>query len=198
MIVHKAMCDKASQPWIIWEGVTKLIYSLRPGVNQQTSADVSSSSINRLEQFGLLSSGKANQGLDRQKDQRGLFHTMAQLFWASLQVTALVWLLLRSFVIALMHASSIPTRQNRISRTKSPDKVQVSAVDPASRPSPQYTIEGHYEKRPVVTMRIWTCIATLTVIERRMPWFSGFLSLLQWLSLHGPGRLCRTDSLLDR
>src|ERR1700761_5277781 len=47
MIVHKALCEKASQPWIIWEGVTKLINSVRPELNPQGSVLATSSSINR-------------------------------------------------------------------------------------------------------------------------------------------------------
>lgn len=198
MIVRRAMCEKASQPWIIWEGVTKLIHSLRTQINQQTPVVGLSSASNRLDQFGLLSPAKANTDEDRHNAQRSRFHTLVQFFWNSLHVASITWLVLRSFVIALMHASSIPARQDGLLRTNSPHKVRISAVAPASPPNPQHTIKGDGEKRPVVTMRIWTCLKTLTCVEQRMPWLTGFFSLLQWLSLYGPGQLCTTDSVLDR
>ena len=200
MIVHNAICSRASEAWMVWEGVTKIINALRPDFstnNRQVPPDVTSSPINRLEQFGLLSSSQAKEGEDLQRAQRGWLHAIAQAFWATLQFTTITWLLLRSFVTALMHASSVPAREEtRVGTMRMSDKVRVSAVTPGSRPNPDH--EG-YDKRPaIVSLKVWTCISRLTSIERRMPWFSGFVSLLQWLSLYGPGALCDSDSLLDR
>ena len=198
MIVHNAVCGKASEAWLIWEGVTKLIRALRPDLNPQTPADDSPSSINKLEQFGLLSSAKIADKQELRRARGGRLDLIAQVFWTTLQVMMTVWLLLRSFAIALMHASSIPARAGRVGKAATSDKVRVSAVVPDSRPSPQHTILTSSEKRPVVKMQAWTCISRLTAIERRMPWLSGLLSLMQWLSLYGPGGLCKTNSTLDR
>ena len=199
MIVHNAICGKASEAWLIWEGVTKLIRALRPDLHPHTPADdASPSSINKLEQFGLLSSATFNEKQDLQRARGRRVDFIAQVFWTTLQVLMTAWLLLRSFTIALMHASSIPARQGRVGNIATPDKVPVSAVAPDIRPSPQHTILTSSEKRPVVSMKVWTCISRLTAIEERMPWLSGLLSLFQWLSLYGPGGLCRANSTLDR
>ena len=199
MIVFNTLCAKASEAWLIWEGVTKLIRALRPDLYPPpTPADASPSSINKLEQFGLLSSAKFNEKQDLQRPRGGRLDLIAQVLWATIQLIVTTWLLLRSVTIALMHASSIPARRARVRRTATEDKVPVSAVAPASRPSPQHTILTSSEKRPVVSMKVWTCIAQLSAIELRMPWLSGLLSLLQWLSLYGPGGLCTTNSALDR
>ena len=198
LIVHNALCGKASEPWVLLEGVTKLIPILRPDFNRPLSADASSPSISRLEQFGLLSSAKATQSRDLQRPPRRRLDAIAQVFWSILQLSITIWLLLRSFAFALMQASSIPARHNRVGRSETEHKVRISAVAPDSRPSPQHTILTGCEKRPVVSMKVWTCVSRLTAIEQRMPWLSGFLSLLQWLSLYGPGGLCRTNSILDR
>ena len=199
MIVFNALCGKASEAWLIWEGVTKLIRALQPNLHSSSApADDTPSSINKLEQFGLLSSAKSNEKLDQYRPRGGRLDFIDQVFWATLQVMVTAWLLLRSFTIALMHASSIPARRGQVRGTAAPDKVRVSAVAPVSRPSPQHTILTSSEKRPVVSMKVWTCISRLTAIEYRMPWLLGFLSLLQWLSLRGPGELCVTNSALDR
>ena len=198
MIVHNAICGKASESWLIWEGVTKLIYALRPDHIPQTPADDRPSSIDKLEQFGLLSSGKIADKQELQRARGGRFDLIAQVFWTTLQVLMTLWLLLRAFATALMHASSIPARPGRVVKAAASDKVRASAVAPDSRPNPQHTILTNSEQRPVVRMQVWTCISRLTAIDRRMPWLSGLLSLVQWLSLYGPGGLGRTNSTLDR
>lgn len=198
MIVFNALCGKASEAWLSWEGVTKLVRALRPDLHPSTPADDNPSSINKLEQFGLLSSTTFDEKQHLPQPRGGRVDLIAQVFWTTLQVVVTAWLLLRSFTIALMHASSIPARQGREVKAATPIKVPLRAVAPASRPSPQHTTITSSEKRPVVSMAIWTCVSRLTTIELRMPWLSGFISLLQWLSLYGPGGLCRTNSTLDR
>lgn len=195
MIVHNAMCGRASEPWVLWEGVTKLLNSLRPVRTSLTEA--SPSPTTKLEQLGLIPSTEAADSSDLQKNQHRRLDAIAQVCWTTLQVIAMAWLFLRSFVTALMHASSIQARQGRVGRMKTSDKVPISAVAPDSRPNvPQHTILC--DRRPVIDMRVWTCISRLTLIEKRMPWLSGALSLFQWLSLRGPGGFCDTNSALDR
>ena len=201
MIVHNAICGKASESWILWEGVSKLIASLRVDITQQPKRELAVSPINKLEQFGLLSSAEAPKGEDLRNAQQRRSHLVAQGFWSILQFTSMLWLILRSLVTALMHASSIPARSTRRGTRKRSDKLHVSAVDPASRPgrpSPQDPFFPGYDKRPVIRMAVWTCISRLTSLEQRMPWLSGILSLLQWLSLYGPGKVCSTNGALDR
>lgn len=198
MIVHNAICGRASESWLIWEGVTKVIRALRPDYVPQTPADEGQSSINKLEQFGLLSSATIADQTELRRARGGRLDLIAQVFWTTVQIIMTLWLFLRAFVIALMHASSIPARPGRSRKAALSDKVRVSAVVPDSLPNPQHTILTSIEKRPVVRMQVWTCISRLTAIERRMPWLSGLLSLVQWLSLYGPGGLCKTNSTLDR
>ena len=198
MIVHNAICGRASEAWVLWEGVTKFIYALRPDLNVHVmkSADGTSSQINRLEQFGLLSSSQATGGEDRQSRPRGGLDSIARVFWSTLQFGALAWLAFRSFVMALMRASSsLRAQESRDELLKTSDKVRISANAGDYRPSPH--CEGS-ERRPVVEFRVWTCISRLTSIEQRMPWLSGFISFFQWLGVCGPGQLCSTNSTLDR
>ena len=199
MIVRNAICGKGSEAWVIWEGVTKLIYStMRPRESQQRLASDTEPSINKLEQFGLLSSTKARSDDDPQTAQQQWTTVIAQVLWSILHFVSLVWLLLRSLARALMHESSIPARSSPDRDTITSNKLFVTAAEADSLPSPEQPLDQGGDKRPVVSMRVWSCISKLTSLEHRMPWMFGFLSLLRWLSLYGPGKVCQTNGVLDR
>lgn len=53
-------------------------------------------------------------------------------------------------------------------------------------------------KVPVLDFAAWRCAGNLMGLGSRMPWLSGFLSLLQFSAVHGPGRVAGLDSMLDR
>ena len=200
MIVHNAICGKGSEAWVILEGVTKLIHSLLPSSPiGKSPADDTLANTNRLEQFGLLSSAEGPQRNDLQDAQRGQQNMITHMFWTTLNLLSIAWLLLRTLAISLMHESSIPARSFRGGMKQTSDKVSVTAVDAQAQPSPHEALfDQHADPRPVVSMRAWSCISKLTLLEYRMPWTFGFLSLLHWLSLQGPGKLCRTNGALDR
>lgn len=202
MIVHRVLCQRVSEPWLLWEGLTKAIYAVRPGlIPRAPESPKTSSPIGRLEQFGLLSSKEA-AGVDGQRSARaGRFDSIVGAFWMALQFSTTLWLFLRSLMLALMHASSLPARSSHARGGRTSDKPPVSAVDlPDGGPGPRVhdTRDESERKRPVVKMRAWTCISRLAALDQRIPWLCGMLSLLQWVSLKGPGEVCRTDGPLDR
>jgi hypothetical protein len=53
-------------------------------------------------------------------------------------------------------------------------------------------------KVPVFTFSAWSCVGNLMELPLRMPWLSGFLSLLQYGAVHGPGKVACLNSPLDR
>lgn len=203
MIVHRVICQRVSEAWLIWEGITKAVRTLTlptAGTQQPANNDVSSKA-NRLEQFGLLSSKEAANGHQQpQQMRRSPFDAIVQFISTALRICALSWSLLQSLVAALMQANSIPTRSSQGQQTATSVKLPVSAVDPPEdRPDgyPQMLRPG-YVKQPIIKLTIWTCISRLSALDQRMPWLSGMLSLLQWLLLRGPGRVGDTDGILDR
>ncbi|KAK4507643.1 hypothetical protein PRZ48_001378 [Zasmidium cellare] len=106
------------------------------------------------------------------------------------------WVLLRASFIALMQAGSLPARSSR-----NPSKSKTSEGTPSSPNTNSGRIETPSTttaKRPIVDMHIWGCMSEVLSLNQRMPWLSGILSLVQWLSLQGPGQLCQTNSRLDR
>lgn len=184
LIMHNAICGKACESWLLWEGVTKLINTLRP--KPQDSTSVSSPPTKRLEQYGLLSSDVGGQDPPPRNYERRPVDAIAQLFWSTLQYIVMAYMLLRAFVMALMHEASGSTRSNRRSMSRTVDQYQ--EVDDCLDHPP----------KAIVEMRAWSCLGRLMSLQDRMPWLSGSISLVQWLSLHGPGQVCRTNSTLDR
>ncbi|KAK4541381.1 hypothetical protein LTR36_007982 [Oleoguttula mirabilis] len=177
MIVHSGILGRACEPWLLWEGVTKGIGTLRPIVRMGQTAALSPTS--RLEQFGLLGSAEAAKR-DLHGAQQGTLDAMALAFWSALQYALLAWILLRAFLTALMQASSDQPRRKRASRQHAnSDEVSAGADGPADGPTTAATAE----KRPIVSMGIWSCLEQVTSLQWRMPWLTGCLSLLQWLSL---------------
>lgn len=195
MIFHNGICGKACESWLIWEGVTKILYAVRPDL--VPSPPPEPAQIDRLEQFGLLSRVKSASEAPGQKSRRLGFDTIVGGFWATVQLVTLIWLLLRSFVTALTHASTLPARANHPSDGKTGDPIEHDGAE-GLRPGESVASTSHDEKQPILALRAWPCVATLLHLHDRMPWLTGLLSLMQWLLLAGPGQLCCTDSTLDR
>jgi len=193
MIVHKSILGKSSQPWLIWEGVTKAIYSLRPITQPNQGRETPA--VSRLDQYELLSAGEDTRHESSNK-QRTTVEVVCFVVWDILYYTMIAWTVLRSLIAALMNSSSIAPRQIRATpkeRNKSWEATSIAATNGAGP-----TAFDSLVIRPIVSMRAWSCIARLVSIEQRMPWLAGMASLLQWLSLNGPGRVCRVNSALDR
>ena len=183
MIVRNAVLGKTCEAWMIWEGVTKLIYSLRP--KRETSKHSEPSPASRLEQFGLLSGLEAVRA-DATGNIRN--ETVARqvtiAFWTTLQFGIVAWTLLRAFVIAFMQASTLPSRPGRnFKRGSCPDENE--GVD-----------EALHSPRPVLDMKIWSCLGRLASLHKRMPWLSGWLSMMQWYSIRTG--VCSANSAIDR
>lgn len=194
-ILFNALCERASEAWVIWEGVTKLIHILlRPIPTQQIPADESNdaSSISKLEEFGLLSSAETKSHVNQLNTvPRGRLETISHIFWTVLYIVSTAWLLLRSLVRGLMHASSLPARPAQHIKSKTSNKLSLTAVEPNDDPT-----SG--SPPPVVGMRIWSCIARLISLDHRMPWLFGLISLVQWMALKGPGQICQPNGAVDR
>lgn len=198
MIFHNGICGKACESWLIWEGVTKVIYVVRPDL-VPAPEQPDSPQVNRLEQFGLA----AEDGdLPVQRSDQSRIDVLKQSFWTLVQSMWLAWLFLRSVMTALMHASSLPMRSTCPQSYKLGGATKMGLVDDSSDLDGD-TAESHgsspdSQKLPMLGMTIWPCLSTLARLQDRMPWLTGMMSLTQWLLLHGPGQVCRTDSRLDR
>lgn len=193
MVIRNGLCGKASEPWLVWDGITKSLHVLRP--QNQKPLSPSALQTNRLEQFGLLASVRKAEKEDERRQGAGRFNTIVHTFWSTAQAVVTIGLLLRAFITALTQASSIPARAKARSGRRR-ESMSTSGGDHAARLND--TNADDPLPQPIICMRIWTCLSQVVSLEQRMPWLSGALSLLQWLSICGPGKVCCLDSRLDR
>lgn len=202
MIFHNGICGKACESWLLWEGITKIVYAVRPDL-MPPPQQADSPQLDRLSQFGLLSASDDASQRPVPRSRRSHIDTLTNGFWALLQSVWLAWLLMRSFVTALIQASSLPVRSNSTygSKDKDPSKV-VNGVEERDGLGPTSHDLHHprpaSRKQPILDMAVWGILLKLTRLQDRMPWLTGSLSLTQWLLLVGPGQVCCTDSRLDR
>ncbi|KAM0738657.1 hypothetical protein ACQRIT_006394 [Beauveria bassiana] len=85
----------------------------------------------------------------------------------------------RLFITTLVASSSLPLRQTAVGLLND-DQI------------------GKPIKVPVLCFKAWKCVGNLIQLDARMPWLSGFLSLVQYQAVHGPGKLVGFNSPLDR
>ncbi|KAK4890657.1 hypothetical protein LTR27_010696 [Elasticomyces elasticus] len=179
MILRNAIVGKTSQPWLLWEGVTKLIYVLKP--RSPTKEEANPLPPSKLEQFGLLSNEESVDSRSKGRS-RSITDTLLWAFLAFMQYSILIWTVGRALLAALLHASDVPQRNK--GRQRYQNDLNIDAVDCSN------------VARPIVGMRIWSCVGQLTSLGERMPWLTGCLSLSQWLSISTGA--CSTDSVIDR
>jgi len=169
IIVHNAICGIGSEPWIIWDGIRKIIDNiLKPMLGSQQPAATAKASIGHI-------------------------------FWTIVNSLSTLWFLSIYIMKALIRESSLLARSTDEQERETSDSHPGSAHEADSKSTLLQNItHQHKDQQAVVNLAIWSSISRLTSLERRMPWLLEFLSLVQWLSLHGPGRLCRKGGVLDR
>jgi len=199
MIFHNGICGKACESWLIWEGVTKIIYAIRPDLTPVPQPS-ETPQVNRLTQFGLVSKDDNNAPVRKSKYRR--IDALKQSFWTVVQSLWLAWVLLRSSMTVLMQASSLPVRSSHSKSIEPDSSLNVDTIDHSGNldtGTPHKSFRSlDSPKTPILGMTLWTCLSKLTRLQGRMPWLIGTTSLVQWLLLYGPGQVCCTDSRLDR
>lgn len=186
MILGNGIGGKACEPWLLWEGIMKIaevIQARLPKSKAQVRVDRSNSEITRPNLLDIQASGMKTSGFSK---------SMQKTFWLVLQYLFMAFAAIRVVAIAIATSSSLPSR---IPPTKQPINLTLPNED--SEP-PMNSIRAQPLKRPIVTMKLWSCVSTLLDTDTRMPWLSATLSLLQWGAITGPGRIGDTDGMIDK
>lgn len=203
MILGNGISGKACEGWTLWEGITKIAEILQTdGVKEMEpqSADVSpEQSLTRLERYGLLSlPGDGGNEPERPLVDSECHHgatgmIVSGVFWVVLQYVLLVFTAVRAVVLVVAAPSSLPSRVTINEQSSEPThQSQIPQADALGSRRPLGV------KRPVVSMKLWSCAAQLVELNLRMPWLLGFISMLHWGILVGPGKVGDTDGVLDR
>jgi hypothetical protein len=179
LIIGNVVANRLAEPWLIWEGLMIL-----SGLIRRRPGDPSAQSSTRPSTNIQPTSTKTSFSI------HGLFLTLLQ--WCFLAAN-----LVRLVVTTVVSSRSIPPRTRYGSRhvdEMTRQKMGSLATDPAG------LLDTHAEpaKVPVFAFRIWPAISNLIEMDLRMPWLSGTLSFLQWISMTGPGRIADVDGVLDR
>lgn len=195
MIIRTGLCGKASEGWLIWDGITKAINATRPA--QTDGHPGTAPGGHDIDQLALDVAPPEGRRHPSMKFWR--IDSLMVAFWSTVQTITSTFILLRAFGIALIQADTLPSRAD----SKNPRLVNSTfraMNDPPGGGQRSQLRPGTISapKQPIVSMQIWTCLSRALELEQRMPWLSGLLSLLQWLSLFGPGKVCCVDSRLDK
>ncbi|OAK99132.1 hypothetical protein IQ06DRAFT_223949 [Phaeosphaeriaceae sp. SRC1lsM3a] len=204
MILGNGISGKACEGWLLWEGITSIAKILQTEAAKEEANPSDNTapgqSMTRLERFGLLSSARSQESesinaptLRNQRHKRWpvLF---SGIFWTFVQYILLASTAVRALVSIFATSSSLPSRStsHEVSPVEASSQPQTLGIDtPISR-----RLSGF--KRPVVSMKLWSCTAQLLELSARMPWLLGSISMLHWGLLAGPGKVGDTDGILDR
>lgn len=104
MILRGAVCNKATEPWLLWDGTRKLIISPQPRPAFSRTVDHS-----------------ASKGYTRSNEQRRrhVRSIISFVFWSGIQTMITVWHALLAVVGAYRNSSTIPrpSHPRRIAKT---------------------------------------------------------------------------------
>lgn len=204
MILGNGISGKACEGWLLWEAIGRIadILQTNPGEENDLSLNhgVAVEDLSRLERFGLLpshaealSSSISVSAADAKRHGSTSMSATA-LFWMVIQYAFLACTALRAFVLTIVTASSLPSR----SLIEGPIPIEESHQSLSLEAESQAPTRLLNVKRPIVSMKLWGCAAQFIELDVRMPWLTGFISMLHCGALLGPGRVGDTDGVLDR
>jgi hypothetical protein len=193
MILGGGIGGKASEPWLLWEGITKIaevVQSQLPKSKAQVRLERSNSDL--VDPVSLDITGGSTKALR-------FGRSLQKTFWLVLQYGFMAFTAVRFLVITVATSSSLP------SRTVPMTKITGSAyskdhMEHQDMTNPETISKYQMEplKQPIIKMKLWSCVSSLLDLDVRMPWLSGAVSMLQWGAITGPGEVGNTDGMLDK
>lgn len=197
MIIGNGLSGKACEGWLIWEGITKSLDKAQEQTNE-IAEQAESPTVNRLEQLGLISSPETAK---EELPTKGAALDLVQLyFWEALRIVILIFVTARTAFSAYSSAALLPYRTG-----ESDDSSSVASAmdrnalnDTKSESSQSSRIDQVAGKQPVLSMSAFSLLCDFSSLSERMPWINSGLSLVHHFLVFGPGKVCETNSRLDR
>lgn len=174
LIISGVVVKKASEPWMIWTGLT----ILADVIGRKTS---DARALNSRRQ---RSNSRGSKGF-----------SIPGLLWSLVHYIFALITMVRLLISTVARSRSLPPR-DQVVLTKNDashyqDGFGTTAASPDDAPSSA-------KKTPILAFGIWTMISNLLETDRRMPWLVGSLSMLQWLAIAGPGTVAGFNGIVDR
>jgi hypothetical protein len=177
LIIGNVIANKASQPWLVWEGLSILAGVIRRRIDALPGDGASKPQHNHRPPFTLNS-----------RTQR--------IFLWILQWIFLVFTSIRVLTTTLVMSFSLPSRLTYVLDDKG--RHLTSHKEDSTTDDLLENTTGEPAKVPVVAFKIWPCISNLVEMDVRMPWLAGAISMLQLAAIRGPGRIAGLDGIIDR
>ena len=195
MILGEGIGGKASEPWMIWEGITKIAEVLQ----KQLPKSKAEKDVKTIEATMAALQSPPSQKIRSSQQMQDIGQSIQQWFFLVLQTLSLALFLLRFSIITIVTSSSLPSRYAHTSNgATSPllDERNNSAKQTDATTANK--LRSAPLKVPILEMKIWTCVSDLLDLESRMPWLNATISMFQWLAMTGPGELGDTNGMIDR
>ena len=224
LIIGNIIANRASQPWLIWEGLSILAGVIRrrgrpsrdPGGVSATSTSFppppppppKSPSSSAPTASGRVR-GKAN--VSGQEGRLGV--SLQRILLTMLHWVLLAFSTLRILITTVAMSSGLPRRTAGRFTTDKSNETTTSHKPKEKGP----LLTGHNDgsertngetrnsddarqpvKVPILSFRIWGCISNLAELELRMPWLAGAMAMLQLAATRGPGQIGGLDGIIDR
>ncbi|RKF64474.1 putative pxa domain-containing protein [Erysiphe neolycopersici] len=175
--------EKASEPWILWEGISKLAVVTKSQISRTKTQDPMDQSA------PSASKSIYPESIKEWNFCLNINHFVQKVFWLFLQYSF--------FVITAIHylITTYTASSSQTCRNKSPKKI---FSEEARINDPEPLLAHQDSKKPLLDMKLWSCWAILLNLEVRMPWLKAMLSMLQWAALTGPGKIGQTDGIIDK
>jgi hypothetical protein len=192
MIIGNGIGGKAAEPWLLWEGITKIAEVVQEQL-PRTQANV------RLARSNSESLGPSITPEDLVSPKRKWNNqwNIQKTFWLILQYAYVAFTAARFLISTLATSSSLPSRVIS-TKINSLALLNNHLSESGSDSDPIVTNRILPSKTPIIEMRIWSAAARLLDFDFRMPWLASTLSILQWAALTGPGKLGNTDGRIDK
>jgi hypothetical protein len=175
----------ACEGWVLWEGITKVAESLRGEITGLEDPD-----DQREEPIECHPPSWTEDANIRRRAIHGI--SVTDFFWRVLQYGYMAFTVLRFLTVAFATTSSWLPRSRDPSHYRGVEPSQSPPITSGTPP------KSPTRKRPILSMKIWSCVSRLISLDDIMPWLKGMIALLQWGVIAGPGRVGDTDGILDR
>jgi hypothetical protein len=193
MIIGGGIGGKACEPWLLWDGITKIVEVIQDQLpNSKAQVRLERSNSDLTDSVPLVFTGASAKGFR-------IGRSLQKTFWLILQYGFLAFTAIRFFIITLATASSLPSRV--LPTTKSTGLAYTNNHMEALELTDVETTSQNRQtcpKQPILKMKIWSCASCLLDLNMRMPWLSATISLLQWGATAGPGEIGNTDGMVDK
>jgi splicing suppressor protein 51 len=178
LIIGNVIANRAAQPWLLWEGICILARVFEEKKTHATQILVGRGSLTRED-------GKSSW--------RWAVHSF---FLSIINLVILFITSIRLAASAIMVPSSLPPRV-AVTNDIDADWESLDGGDEYHKP-PARQSTTVCTKEPILDFSFWSCAAHLIELPTRMPWLSGFASIVQYAAMNGPGHLGRLNGTLDR